>query len=87
MFQTLLYQHLFDIITLSETWLRNDINLLLYAQIPGHNFCCRNQDEKKVGSVGLYIKCTIKYKERQDLSKLDGAIEHMWAECQGTNKK
>ena len=40
-----------------------------------------------VGGVGLYIKCTIKYKERQDLSKLDGAIEHMWAECQGTNKK
>ena len=53
MFQTLLYQHLFDIITLSETWLRNNINLLQYAQIPGHNFWRRNQDEKKVDGVGL----------------------------------
>ena len=34
----------------------------------------------------MYIKDTIKYKERQDLSKLDETIEHMWIECQGKNK-
>ena len=34
----------------------------------------------------MYIKDTIKYKERQDLSKLDETIEYMWIECQGKNK-
>ena len=32
------------------------------------------------------IKDTIKYKEQQDLSKLDETIEHIWIECQGKNK-
>ena len=30
----------------------------------------------------MYIKDTIKHKERQDLSKLDEVIEHMWIEDQ-----
>ena len=34
----------------------------------------------------MYIKDTIKYKERQDLNKLDETIEHTWIECQGKNK-
>ena len=34
----------------------------------------------------MYIKDTIKYKERQDLSKLHENIEHVWIECQGKNK-
>ena len=34
----------------------------------------------------MYIKDTIKYKERQDISKLDKTIEHMRIECQGKNK-
>ena len=55
---------------LSETWLQ-------YVQIPGCNFCYRNQDERHGGSVGLYIKYTVKYKERQDLSKLDESFEHV----------
>ena len=35
----------------------------------------------------MHIKDTIKYKERQDISKLDKTIEHMRIECQGKNKK
>ena len=34
----------------------------------------------------MYLKDTIKYKERQDLKKLDETIEHMWIECEGKNK-
>ena len=34
----------------------------------------------------MYIKDTIKYNERQDLSKLGETIEYMWIECQGKNK-
>ena len=46
--QVMLYQHPFDIITLSETWLRNDTNLLQYVQIPGYSFCYKNRDEEVV---------------------------------------
>ena len=34
----------------------------------------------------MYIKDTIKYKEHQDLTKLDETTEHMWIECQRKNK-
>ena len=64
-FQLMLYHHPFDIITLSETWLRSDANLLQYVQIPGYNFCYKNWDERRGGGVGIDIKDTIKYKERQ----------------------
>ena len=47
----------------------------------GYSFCYKNRDERQGGGVGLYKKDTIKFKERQDLSKLDETIEHMWIEC------
>ena len=50
------------------------------------SFCYKNRDKRRGGDVGMYIKDTIKYKERQDFSKLDETIEHMWIECQGKNK-
>ena len=85
-FQEMLYQHSFDIIKLSETWSRNNRNLLQYVQMPGYNFCYRNQDKRRGGGVGLYTKGTIKYKERGDLNKLNETIGHMWTEFQGKNK-
>ena len=85
-FQVMLYRRPFDIITLSETWLQSDTNLLQYVQIPGYSFCYKNRDEQRGGGVGMYIKDTIKYKERQDLSELNETIEHVWIECQGKNK-
>ena len=54
----MLHHHPFDIITLSETWLRNDTNLLQYVQIPGYSFCYKNRDERREGGVGIYIKET-----------------------------
>ena len=85
-FQLMLYHHLFDIVKLSETWLRNDTNLLQYVQIPGYRFCYKNRHERRGDGAGMYIKYTIQYKERQDLSKLEETIEHMWIECQEENK-
>ena len=85
-FQVMVYHHTFDIITLSETWLRNDTNLLQYVQTPAYSFRYKNRDEWRGGGVGMYIKDTIKYKEPQDLSKLDETIKHMWIESQGKNK-
>ena len=34
----------------------------------------------------MYIKDSIKYKERQDLNQIDESIEHIWIQCQGKNK-
>ena len=85
-FQAMLYQNYFNIITLSETWLRNDSNLLQYVQIPGYSLCYKNREEWQGDSVGMSIKDTIKYKEQQDLSKEDETIKHMWKECQVKNK-
>ena len=77
-FLVMLYQNPFDIITLSETWMQNDSNLIQYVQIPAYSFCYKNQDERREGGVGMHIKDTIEYKEWQDLSKIDKTIQHMW---------
>ena len=58
--QLMLYQHPFDIIKLSETWLRKDSNLLQYVQVPGYSFCYKNRDKRRRGGVRMYIKDTIK---------------------------
>ena len=54
--------------------------------MPGHSFCYKNRDKERGGGVGMYIKDIIKYNERQNLSKLDETIEHMWIDCSGKNK-
>ena len=55
-FQFMVNESKFDIITLSETWLKNDKHLLEYVNLPGYKFCYRNRDEKRGVGVGLYIK-------------------------------
>ena len=43
-FNVMLQEHPFDILTLSETWLKDDVNLLNYVQIPGYKFSYKNQN-------------------------------------------
>ena len=43
----------FDIITLSETWLKNVKHLLEYVNLPGYKFSYRNRDEKRGGGVDV----------------------------------
>ena len=54
-FQFIVNESKFDIITLSETWLKNDKYLLEYVNLPGSKFSYRNRDEKRGGGVGIYI--------------------------------
>ena len=77
----------FDIITLSETWLKNDKHLLEYVNLPGYKFSYRNRDEKRGGGVGVYIKDCIAYKIRNDIISLDDSLEHQWVDVNGKNKK
>ena len=61
-FHVMLEEHPFDILTLSETWLKNDINLLWYVPIPGYKFSYKNQNKRRGGGVGLHIKDSIEHK-------------------------
>ena len=56
--------HQFDIKTLSETWLKDNANLLNVVDIPGYNKNFRNRDRVKGGGVGYYVKTDIEVKER-----------------------
>ena len=85
-FQFMINQTKFDVITLSETWLKNDKHLLEYVRLPGYEFAYRNRDERRGGGVGIYIRDTIEFKVRSDISKLDDSIEHLWLEIQGKKK-
>ena len=85
-FTLLVETYKMDIITLSETWLKDDPNVLQYVTIPGYQFIYKNRDTKRGGGVGLYIKDTIKYKERKDIQKLETTIEHIWIEIAGKNR-
>ena len=86
-FQFMVNELKFDIITLSETWLKNDKHLLEYANTPGYKFSYRNRDEKKGGGVGVHIKDCITYETRNDIISLDNSLEHLWVKVKGQNKK
>ena len=86
-FQFIVNESKFDIITLSETWLKNDKHLLEYVNLPGYKSSNKNRDEKRGGGVGVYIKDRITYKIRNDKISLDDSLEHLWVEIKGKNKK
>ena len=62
-FQFMMNQTNFDVIALSETWLKNDKHVLEYVRLPGFEFAYRIRDEKGGGGVGIYIRDKIEFKE------------------------
>ena len=48
--------HPLDIVTLSETWLRDQPQLLDYVSIPGFVTEFRNREGIRGGGVGVYIR-------------------------------
>ena len=75
-----------DIVTLSETWLKNHKELLEYVSIPGYATEFRHRDVIKGGGVGAYIKESIKYKRRKDIEEVKPQLEHLWLEIPGKNR-
>lgn len=76
-----------DIITLSETHIRNGSHLdnnNLY-HIEGYNFVNRNRTKGIGGGVGCYIKENINWKRRHDLETEN--IESLWIEILVTKSK
>ena len=57
--------HQFDIITLSEAWLKDNVNLLNAVDIPSYNKSFRNRDQVKGGGVSYYVKTDIKCERKE----------------------
>ncbi len=85
-FESMLIQHQFDLITMSETWLKQNKTLLDHLEIEGYKKDFRNRDLKRGGGVGFYLKSDIKHKTRNDIQSLDNSIEHQWIELTGKTK-
>ena len=75
-----------DIVALSETWLRDQPQLLDYVSIPGFVTEFRNREGIRGGGVGVYIKENINYKHRRDIENAHPELEHLWIEVPGRNK-
>ena len=56
-----------NIVALSETWLRDQTQLLDYVSIPGFVTEFRNREGIRRVGVGVYIKENINYKHRRDI--------------------
>ena len=76
----------FDIITLSETWLKDNPHLLDYVKIDGYEVKFRNREHTRGSGVGLYIRSDIKYKLRNGIVNTNTDIEHLWLEVSLRNK-
>jgi len=76
----------FDIVTMSETWLKDNPHLLQYVTIPGYNHVFRNRNKIRGGGVGAYLREGISYKRRIDIENIAPDIEHLWLEIPGRNK-
>ena len=75
-----------DVITLSETWLKNNPALLEYVSVPGYSAVFRNRESIKGGGGGAYIHESIQFKRRCDIENLHPDLEHLWLELPGRNK-
>ena len=74
-----------DVVSLSETCLKDNHLLLNHVSIPGYIQEFRNRDGIKGGGVGAYIKESIKYKRRKDIENKHPNLEHLWIEIGGKN--
>ena len=71
-------RYCFDIITMSETWLKENDLLLQHISIPGYLQAFNNRNIIRGGGVGIYLKESINFKRRSDLEKKYTGI---WSIC------
>ena len=82
-FEAMNYECHFDILTLSETWLTKNQNLLDYVELPGYDLYYKNRENKRGGGVAAYLRDSLKCKIQKDFCSLDTDIENLWLELQG----
>ena len=76
----------FDIVALSETWLKNNKSQLEYVQIDGYTSGFKNRESKSGVGIGFYIKEHMNFNVQHDLGKIDESSEILQTEVQGRNK-
>lgn len=69
-------EHKPDLISLTETWLRNDVNVNNILCLPGYNLIFRNRSRDNHGGVCLYSANSIKAKVLSQLHHPD--LEVLW---------
>jgi len=72
-------QYLFDMISMSETWLKDNPLLL------NHEF--RSRNSIRGGGVGAYMNETLTFKRRSDIEAKEPDLEHLWLEFPSRNKQ
>ena len=75
-----------DVALLSETWLRDQKELLDYVSIDGYATEFGHRVATKGGGVGGYIKENVAYRRRFDIEKTQPDLEQLWLELPGRNK-
>ena len=76
----------FDIVTMSETWLKDNPLRLQYVTIPGYSQVFCNRDRFRGGGVGAYLRDGVSYKRRTDIENMAPELEHLWIEIPGRNR-
>ena len=76
----------FDIVTMSETWLKDNPVRLQYVTIPGYGHVFRNRDRYWGGGVGAYLRDGVSYKRRTDIDNMAPELEHLLIEIPGRNR-
>ena len=84
-FQLIFHAEQFDILTLPETWIKDENHIPKCVETPGYKFSCRNRNERQ-GGVRLYIKDSVEHKWYHDFNKINETAEHAWIECRGNNR-
>ena len=85
-FSLMLGEYQFDVIALSETWLKDYKYQQNYVQLNGYNKIFKNRTNKRGGGVGFYIKDQLEYKKRKDLTSKHESLEVLLIEIHGRNK-
>lgn len=76
----------FDIVALTETWLKENKALIDYVTIPDYDLHFNNRLNMKGGGVAYYVSSRLNVKRRKDLENFDSQLEHIWLEVPGKNK-
>ena len=65
----------FDVVAMSETWLKDYPHLLSYVNIPGYCSIFKNHDRVRGGGVGAYVREGISFKRRFDIENIESDLE------------
>ena len=74
----MLAKHKFDIITLSETWLKDNPLLLNHVTIPGYKNECNRDGKRGGGMLACILERVCNIKEEDDIMRKDSIMEQLW---------